>query len=91
LTTNNISRLEGGGAAPGIDLVARLAAALGTTTTELLPVSEVPDPLPMMKDQAQKLLNSLLETGDCDSFQQLNPYLALLVEASARRTANKPT
>jgi transcriptional regulator with XRE-family HTH domain len=91
VTTTYISRLEGAGAAPGIDLVARLAAALGTTTTELLPVSEVLDPLPVLKDQAQKLLNSLLETGDCESFQQLNPFLALLVEASAKRAANKPS
>jgi transcriptional regulator with XRE-family HTH domain len=29
VTTNYISRLEGGGAAPGIDLAARLAKALG--------------------------------------------------------------
>ena len=37
VTTNYISRLEGGGAAPGIDLVARLALALGVPIADLLP------------------------------------------------------
>src|SRR5947209_1663834 len=39
VTTNYISRLEGGGAAPGIDLVARLALALGLPIAELLPTT----------------------------------------------------
>jgi transcriptional regulator with XRE-family HTH domain len=89
VTATYISRLESAGAAPGIDLLARLAGALGTTATELLPASEAPDPLPVLKEQAKRLLEALIETGDRESFQQLNPFLALLVEASARR-ANKP-
>jgi transcriptional regulator with XRE-family HTH domain len=37
VTTNYISRLEAGGAAPGIDLVARLAVGLGVPVADLLP------------------------------------------------------
>src|SRR5262245_53124217 len=37
VTASYIWRLESGGAAPGIDLVARLARALGTTTHDLMP------------------------------------------------------
>jgi hypothetical protein len=71
--------------------VARLATALGTTTTDLLPVTAEPDPLPVPKEQATQMLDALLQTGDRESFQQLNPFLALLVKASARRSANAST
>ena len=39
VTLTYISRLEAGGAAPGIDLVERLALALGVGVTDLLPTS----------------------------------------------------
>ena len=53
VTATYISRLESAGAAPGIDLVARLATALGSTVTELLPTTTPPDPLPGLKEQAK--------------------------------------
>jgi len=59
VTATYISHLESAGAAPGIDLLARLAAALGTTATDLLPSSEAPDPLPVLKEQAKRLLEAL--------------------------------
>ena len=39
ITVTYVSRLEAGGAAPGIDLLERLAAALGVKVTELLPAT----------------------------------------------------
>jgi transcriptional regulator with XRE-family HTH domain len=90
VTPTYISRLESAGAAPGIDLVARLAGTLGTTTTDLLPVMATPNPLPALKEQARRLLEALLAQGDSETFQQLNPLLALLVEASAKRGSGKP-
>jgi transcriptional regulator with XRE-family HTH domain len=89
VTPTYISRLESAGAAPGIDLVARLATALGTTATDLLPTTVPPDPLPVLKEQASQLLAALLNVGDSETFQQLNPFLALLVEASGKRGSNK--
>lgn len=84
VTETYVSRLESARAAPGIDLVARLAKALGASVSDLLPELAPPDPLPILKDQAKQLLDALLEHGDREAFLRLNPFLALLVEASTR-------
>src|SRR5262249_53871716 len=55
-----IGRLESAGAAPGIDLVDRLARALGTTVAELLPGTVSPDTLAVLKDQARRLFDTLV-------------------------------
>lgn len=85
VTVSYISRLEGGRVAPGIDMVERVAAALGTAVNDLLPTSESPDPLPVLKGQAERMLGTLLEQGDRATFLRLNPLLALLVEDATRR------
>jgi hypothetical protein len=71
--------------APGIDMVERLASVLGTTSTDLLPTSAPPDPLPVLKDQAKRMLDTLLAHGNRDIFLRLNPFLALLVEVATKR------
>src|SRR4051794_29146148 len=53
ITPTYVSRLESAKVAPGIDLVAKLAGALGVTPGDLLPVGEEPDQLPLLKEQAQ--------------------------------------
>lgn len=85
VTETYVSRLEGAGAAPGIDLVARLAQALGTTTRELLPTEEPLDDLTVLREQAVQMLRTLVELGDRDAFLRLNPILALVLEAAAKR------
>jgi transcriptional regulator with XRE-family HTH domain len=60
VTTNYVSRLEGGGAAPGIDLAARLALALGVPVADLLPTE--PD-LAVTRRQARKMFDELLASG----------------------------
>jgi transcriptional regulator with XRE-family HTH domain len=85
VTPSYIGRLESGGAAPGIDLVERLATALGTTSHDLLPVTDESDPLPIMKDQARKLFETLLQMADQETLLMVNPLLARLVESPARR------
>ncbi len=85
VTPSYIGRLESGGAAPGIDLVERLATALGTTPHDLLPVADATDPLPIMKDQARKLFETLLQMADQETLLMVNPLLARLVESPARR------
>jgi transcriptional regulator with XRE-family HTH domain len=84
VTASYIWRLESGGAAPGIDLVARLARALGTTTHDLLPATAPPDTSAMLLDQARALFNALLAAADRETLLMLNPLLARLVEASER-------
>ncbi len=69
---------------PGIDLVARLAKALETTISDLLPEVEPPDPLPLLRGQAQKLAETL-RASDRDTLQMLVPLLARLLESPTRR------
>jgi transcriptional regulator with XRE-family HTH domain len=85
VTASYISRLEGGKVAPGIDMVERLATALGTTANDLLPLADQPDPLPILKAQAKRLFETLLGRGDREAFTKLNPILALVVEEAAKR------
>ena len=85
VTASYIWRLESGGSAPGIDLVARLARALGTTTHDLLPTTAPPDTSAMLLDQARALFDALLAAADRETLLMLNPLLARLVEASERR------
>ena len=84
VTASYVWRLETGGSAPGIDLVARLAAALGTTTHDLMPVTAPPDTMAALRDEARRLFEALLTAGDRETLLMLNPLLARLVEASER-------
>jgi transcriptional regulator with XRE-family HTH domain len=84
ITTSYIGRLEAGGAAPGIDLVDRLAKALGTTVADLLPISASPDTQSVLKDQARRLLEALVQAADRETLLMLCPLLARLVESTNR-------
>jgi transcriptional regulator with XRE-family HTH domain len=81
----HLSGLENAEIAPGIDLVDRLARALGAAVADLLPAAAPPEPLPVLREQAEWLFATLLEKGDRETFLRLNPFLALLVEAAAKR------
>ena len=84
VTVSYIWRLESGGTAPGIDLVDRLAKALGTAMTDLLPATETTDTLAVLRKQAQGLFDGLLQTADRETFLMLNPLLARLSEAPTK-------
>jgi len=84
VTTNYISRLEGGGAAPGIDLVARLASALGVSIAELLPTSPPLADMAVTRQQAKKLFDALLQTEDRAVLHLMTQLLARLAEATNR-------
>src|SRR5436853_4208685 len=81
VTTTYIGRLESGGAAPGIDLVERLATALGTTVADLMPTSDPPDKLEILRTQARRLCDTLLEKADRETLQMVNPLLARIIES----------
>jgi transcriptional regulator with XRE-family HTH domain len=66
LTLTYVGRLEAAGAAPGIDTVARLADALGTTVHELLPQPAPPDTAAALKARARTDLDHLIQSGDPD-------------------------
>jgi transcriptional regulator with XRE-family HTH domain len=85
VTASYVWRLESGGAAPGIDLLDRLAAALGTTAADLLPAAEPQDSLSVLQEQARKLFETLINEGDRETFLLLNPLMARLLESPTRR------
>ena len=85
ITTSYVGRLEAGWAAPGIDLVQRLAVALGTTVHDLLPTETAPDTEAVLKKRAKTLFESLLERADRETLQMLCPLLARLGESPTRR------
>jgi transcriptional regulator with XRE-family HTH domain len=77
-----ITRLESGLSAPGIDLVARLAAALGTTVANLLPTSAPPqDDVAVLRQRARKLFDALVQTDDRQLLGLLNQFLARLSDS----------
>ena len=83
VTVTYVGRLENEGAAPGIDLVARLAGALGVDLPELLPTVDPPDPDQVLRAQARRLFDGLLPAADRDTLQLLVPLLARFAEAPA--------
>lgn len=78
VTLNYIGRLEGAGAAPGIDLLERLAEALGATAADLLPSEPPPNPADVLRKEARRLFESLVKSADRDTLLLLVPLLARL-------------
>jgi transcriptional regulator with XRE-family HTH domain len=85
VTVSYLWKLESGGSAPGIDLVERLARALGTTLTDLLPTAPSPDTLGVLQGQARRLFEDLLRHADRETLLMLNPLPARLGESRTRR------
>jgi transcriptional regulator with XRE-family HTH domain len=87
LTESYISRLENGAMAPGIDLVARLARALGSPIGELLPLNEASEgsSRAVATAQAKRLFESILQSQDPSFVFLLAQILAFLAEAVERQ------
>lgn len=85
ITASYVGRLEGGGAAPGIDLVGRLAKALGSTIHDLLPEDASPDTEAVLRDRARDLADQLISGADRETLLMLCPLLARLGESPTRR------
>lgn len=87
LTESYLSRLEGGRIAPGIDLVARLARALGSPLSELLPsdIASAKGSRAVAEEQAKRLFESVLKSHDPSFVFLLAQILALLAEAVERQ------
>jgi transcriptional regulator with XRE-family HTH domain len=81
VTASYIWRLESAGASPGIDLVARLAKALGTTSHDLLPATTPGDMTTVLRDQAREHLDDLLRRADRELILMVNQLLARLAGA----------
>ncbi len=78
ITLSYISRLEAGGAAPGIDLLERLAKALNANVTELLPAPEAG----LDKDDVKKLFETVTQKAGPETLSMLKVLLTRLSESS---------
>ena len=85
VTAAYVWRLESGALGPGIELLDRLARALGTTPGDLLPASEPPDTDAVLRERARRQFEALLGVADRETLLLLNPLLARLLEADRRR------
>ncbi len=80
-----ISDLENAKAAPGIDLVARLAKALKASVTDLLPMPITPATSANLREETKQLFEDVLHAADRDVLLTLKPLLALLRELLSKR------
>lgn len=78
-----VGRLERGRAAPGIDLVAKLAQALGVRAGELLPDGPPADGPAVLRAQARRLFDGLVKTDNEPTLSLLTQLLAKLAESEA--------
>ena len=83
---SHLSKLEKGEAAPGLDLLDRLAKALGTTVVDLLPPPAPGGDGGAQRDQIRKVLESVLAKAGAETLTLLELFLTRLAESpSAKR------
>ena len=81
VTTSYITRLERATSAPGIDLVDKLAQALGCTVSDLLPEADPPDQTAVLKDQVRRLSEQLTAESDAVTLSLAAQLLARLASS----------
>lgn len=75
---SHLSKLESGDAAPGLDLLDRLARALATTVTKLLPPPDDATAVAELKERTRLLFDGVMERADADTLAVLHMLLARL-------------
>jgi transcriptional regulator with XRE-family HTH domain len=84
VTVSYITRLEAGYYAPGIDLVQKLATALGTSAADLLPTEDPPpDAVAVLRERARTLFEGLVAAEDQAALSLLVQLLDQLNRASS--------
>jgi transcriptional regulator with XRE-family HTH domain len=84
VTFTYVSRLEAGGATPGLDLMERLAKALGVELSELLPPTPLKSADSKRKQLTEQFQVLLHKSGD-ETLDMLGSLLARLAEASGSK------
>ena len=80
-----LGKLERGEAAPGLDMVGRLAGALSVPPMKLVGDAEAAPVLATLKAQVRKKVDQFLSRDDVPAIQSLAVLLALADNALARR------
>src|ERR1700733_6782535 len=83
VSTAYVGRLERGRAAPGIDLVARLADALGASAADLEPAAQLPETIGVLREQVRELFDGLVRSDDEAMLSFLAQSLARLSDAGS--------
>ena len=81
IALNYVGRLEAGTSSPGIDLLDRLAAALGAKLEDPLAGGEDRDRADLLRERAKALADELVAGADAETLRMLNPLLARLGES----------
>ena len=81
IALSDVGRLEAGTSSPGIDLLDRLASALGVRPEELLAGGEDREEVHLMRERAKAPAEVLVAGADAETLRMLNPLLARLGES----------
>jgi transcriptional regulator with XRE-family HTH domain len=79
-----LNKLERGEATPGLDLIARLAQALGVATADLVSVPGKTDPLPELRQRARENLEAAIVKSDRTALEMFAMLGALVDNALSR-------
>lgn len=82
---SHLSKLERGDAAPGLDLLDRLARALGATVTGMLPTTGAPGDTEAHRERVRTLFEVLVSEAGPDTLAVLEGLLTRLTEAAASK------
>jgi transcriptional regulator with XRE-family HTH domain len=75
---SHLSKLENGEAAPGLDLLDRLAHALGVTAIEMIPAPVDADVLSELRERTKRLFEGVMGRADSDTLAMLATLLGRL-------------
>ncbi len=81
ITFSYISRLEAGGAAPGIDMLEQLAKALKANIADLLPSAQSVETATDQREQVKKSFEGVLSKAGPETLGLLEVLLARLTES----------
>lgn len=84
VTSSYITRLETARTAPGIDLIDRLAGALGCSAADLLPGEAAADGSEVLRGQIRRLSDDVLRDGDAETLQLTAMLLARIVASNRK-------
>ncbi len=85
VTVSYVSTLEAGGAAPGVDLLERLARALQADVTDLLPTPSRPESPEAVRQQIRREFDAVLAKAGPEALSTLRVFVAWLAESPAIR------
>lgn len=80
---SHLSKLEKGEAAPGLDLLGRLAVALDTTITDLLPRPASSDDSGDQKERVRIAFEAVLSRAGDETLEMVRVFLSRLAESSS--------